>query len=154
MIRRISNSLKIKSDKAPNSTCGFVKSTQRQSRVCGVYTTNRNYRCNYGNCFVEDLSSDREGDREARSFVARNYYLPTKEIHEDTYLHRYRFTSTFEALLYTRYSAETYENTRVVATAAHNRVSVSDCSRTIVRPRQFLIITCIRLESAMMPLAP
>lgn len=49
---------------------------------------------------------------------------------------------------------QTYENTRVlIATAAHNRISVSDCSKTIVRSIQFLIITYVRLESAMMPLS-
>lgn len=122
------------------------------SITCLRYATDHNYRCNYGNRFVA-LSEIRRRTGRAIARLALSWHeiiIPDKR---DTYLHRYRFISTFETLLYTQYSTESYKNTRIVATAAYNRVSVSDCSRTIVRSRQFLIITCVHLESAMMPLA-
>lgn len=137
-----------------NNTCARLQSPRGINRVFAAFAADRNYRCNYGNRFAAMQSfAVRTGERE-RGCEAR---CGTKFCSRERYK-RIPTTSIYIASLGVRGSIvlgirETYENTLVVTTAAHNRVSVSDCSRTIVRPRQFLMITYVHLESVMMPLA-
>lgn len=92
------------------------------------------------------------------SGLALGNYSPTKGPYTWIYTHADTDAAQFGSLcsgqqcVYYGYIRRAYKNTRLVTTAAHNRVSVSDCPRAIVRPRQFLIITRARFESAMMPL--
>lgn len=82
--------------------------------------------------------------------VARNYYFLTRDTRGCLTPGPLRVRSFIVLGI-----RQAYENTRaLIATAAHNRISVSDCSKTIVCSRQFLIITHVRLKSAMMPLPP
>jgi len=126
----------------------FAKSARRVNRVFAAFAADRNYRCNYGNRFAALAVSSGESNCEARCGTKFCYF--PREIQEDTYIDIASLGVRGSIVLGIR---QTYENTLVVTTAAHNRVSVSDCSRTIVRPRQLLIITYVHLESVMMPLA-
>jgi len=118
--------------------------------VFAAYAANRNYHCNYGNRL---LSGIRRRTRRAtvKLAAARNCYFPTRDTRGCLTPGPLRFAFVRGSIVLGIRQA--YENTRaLIATAAHNHISVSDCSKTIVRSRQFLIIIHVRLKSAMMPL--